>query len=92
MIFISLYIIKDTFTYSFEDVENEKDLDADDKITETGTNDDEDNADYQRITTIYTAITDYREELRKLQAFQRKDIRLTFHIIHWGIIFRPTLF
>ena len=69
------YIIKNIFTYSFDDVENEKDLDADDKIAETGTNDDEDNADYQRITTIYTAITEYREELRKLQAFQRKDIR-----------------
>ena len=74
------YIIKDIFTCSFEDVENEKDLDADDKVTETGTSDDEDNADYQRITTIYTAITDYREELRKLQAFQRKAIRLRFYI------------
>ena len=77
MIFIYTLVLS-----SFEDVENEKDLDANDSIQSEGTNnennntDDGNNADYQRITTIYTAITKYREELRKLQAFQRKDIRL----------------
>ena len=89
---MSLILLAATHTYcnyyltciisiSFEDVENEKDLDADDDSSSEGAsdenkNDDEqDNEDYQKITAIYAAITAYRGELRKLQTFQREDIR-----------------
>ena len=40
------------------------------------TDDARDTADYQRIATIYEAISQYRSELRKLQTLQRQDIRL----------------
>ena len=39
------------------------------------TDDARDTADYQRIATIYEAISQYRSELRKLQTLQRQDIR-----------------
>ena len=34
-----------------------------------------DTADYLAIATIYKAITTYSHELRKLQEFQREEIR-----------------
>ena len=46
---------------------------------DTGNNEEDDardTADYQRIATIYEAISQYRSELRKLQTLQRQDIRL----------------
>ena len=69
---------------SFEDVENEKELnyalDEFGNQIEAGFNNselatDEELKDYQRIANIYEAITKYREELRKLQGYQREDIR-----------------
>ena len=63
--------------FSFQDVENEKPLSNLGDI-DTGneeTDDARDTADYQRIATIYEAISQYRSELRKLQTLQRQDIR-----------------
>ena len=63
--------------FSFQDVENEKPLSNLGDI-DTGNNEEDDardTADYQRIATIYEAISQYRSELRKLQTLQRQDIR-----------------
>ena len=64
--------------FSFQDVENEKPLSNLGDI-DTGNSEEDDardTADYQRIATIYEAISQYRSELRKLQTLQRQDIRL----------------
>ena len=58
-------------------MENEKPLSNLGDI-DTGNNEEDDardTADYQRIATIYEAISQYRSELRKLQTLQRQDIR-----------------
>ena len=82
-IFNTSKILLNISSISFEDVENGKEFIFD----ENGGKNDETNkqgnehtknletADYRAIATIYKAITEYRQELRKLQEFQREEIR-----------------
>ena len=74
--------MKSILIISFQDVENEKALvSANAGNTIQGSNksgsEQEKNletAEYQAIANIYKAISEYREELRKLQEFQREEI------------------
>ena len=67
---------------SFQDVENEKALisaEADNTIQNSkkiGSEQEKhlETAEYQAISNIYQAISEYRKELRKLQEFQRDEI------------------
>ena len=76
-------ILLNISSISFEDVENGKEFifdengDTNDERNKQGNEHTEnlETSDYRAIATIYKAITKYRQELRKLQEFQREEIR-----------------